>query len=201
MGSAQSQDASGWELKKEQDGVRIYTRKSAESSIKEVRLELVLEASLDNVVAVLRDPDNYASWVYNCEEARLVELKSPKTCYYYSRINFPWPLQDRDVVAHSVLTQDPATGKVMIRSVAKPDRMPEIPQAIRIARMESCWTITPLGDGRIKLENHLWSDPGGSLPAWLVNLAIDKGPTETIARLRERIKEDKYRNARLSYLN
>jgi hypothetical protein len=63
------------------------------------------------------------------------------------------------------------------------------------------WTITPLKDGSLSLEYQLLVDPGGSVPAWLVNLAVVDGPFETMSALREKVKEKKYQEAVLPRLN
>ena len=39
-------------------------------------------------------------------------------CYYYSRLDFPWPVNDRDVIMHSRLEQDPVTKAITAVSEA-----------------------------------------------------------------------------------
>lgn len=196
-----AQEGSDWTLKKEEDGIRVYLREADDSKIREVRIVMEVEASLSAVVAVLRDPDAYMHWVYKCAESRLLGEGGRRECRYYSRIDFPWPLRDRDLVAYSRLRQNPDTRRIVIRTVAtEDDRLPEREDAVRIAAMESRWILTPLANGRVRMENEIWSDPGGSLPAWLVNVAVDKGPTQTMARLRQRLRDQKYLSAQVDYI-
>jgi len=193
-------EAQEWELKKEEDGIRVYLREAKDSKIKEVRITMEVQASLSAVVSVLRDPDAYAEWVYKCAESRLLGEADKKECMYYSRIDFPWPIKDRDLVARSSLVQDPNTKQITIRSVAHEGQLPEQKDAVRIPAMESRWILTPLSNGKVQMENRIWSDPGGSLPAWLVNMAVDKGPTQTMTRLRDRLGKAKYLSAHVDYI-
>ncbi|MBK8922208.1 MAG: hypothetical protein IPM81_12020 [Saprospirales bacterium] len=48
--------------------------------------------------------------------------------------------------------------------------------------------------------NTTYSDPGGNLPDWAINLAIDVGPRETIKRMREILKDPLYQNAKLAHI-
>jgi hypothetical protein len=136
----------------------------------------------------LRNPDNYQSWVKNCEESRQLEMNSDGECLYYSRIHFPWPIPDRDIVVSSRLFRMKDESRAVIQSTGIPDHIPETPRVVRIAKLASRWTLTEQADGSLFLENHLISDPGGSLPSWLINLAVDKGPLESATALRDQLE-------------
>ncbi len=50
------------------------------------------------------------------------------------------------------------------------------------------------------MEYYIYSDPGGSLPDWLVNMALDVGPRETIKNIRGFVQQEKYKTAKVAYL-
>ncbi len=185
---AWTQSDSEWELKKEEDGIKVFLRKNQESGINEVLIRFEAEASLEKAVSILRNPDNYQSWVKNCEESRRLEMGPDGECLYYSRIHFPWPIPDRDIVVSSRLFRMKKESQVVIQSTGLPDRIPETPKVVRIAKLASRWTLTEQGNGSLFLENHLITDPGGTLPSWLINLAVDKGPLESAAALRKQLE-------------
>jgi hypothetical protein len=60
--------------------------------------------------------------------------------------------------------------------------------------------ITPLGPHHVKILYTLRTDPGGDLPAWLFNLFVTKGPTESFKNLQEQLKKPAYEHVRLSYI-
>ena len=71
---------------------------------------------------------------------------------------------------------------------------------VRVKYSKVTWTVTPLHNGRFKVEYRLQMDPGGSIPAWLLNLFISKGPFESFTKLKEEIQTPKYREARFNFL-
>lgn len=189
-----------WKLKKETKDTRVYFRKSADSRINEIKIETEIEGHLHAVVEALRDAPMQKEWLYKCIESKRLEKVSDWESYNYVRFDFPWPLDDRDYIAHSQLRQDPKTGSVYIQLMAVPHYLPENKEVVRMKVMDVNWVLTPSSNGKIKVENHVKSDPGGALPTWLINMTLDQGPLNSINNLKAFIKRDKYRNARLSYL-
>jgi hypothetical protein len=133
-------------------------------------------------------------------ESRLLKRVSSTEMYYYSRIDFPWPLSDRDIIMHSKMVQDPVTKKVVSTSVAMPDYIPTVKDVVRIRTANTVWTVFPGVGGWLYSEYYIYSDPGGSLPAWLINMAIDVGPRETVKNIRNILRDPKYQNAKLPYI-
>ena len=193
-----SAPAQNWDFKKEKDGIKIYTRVSEDSPVKELRMVLELETNLSTIVAVFNDIPSYPKWVYKTSEARLLEKLSSQEVYYYSKSDLPWPIEDRDVVLYSSIQQNPHTRVVTSTSLATEGVLDEVSGITRIKLMESQWTFTPIAPGKVRMEYHLKSDPGGYVPAWLVNMALDQGPIETINRFRTRLQLDKYKNRQIA---
>jgi len=52
--------------------------------------------------------------------------------------------------------------------------------------------ITPIPQGGVKIEYELQVDPGGKVPAWLVNMFATKGPFETFKKLQQQVKKPVY---------
>jgi hypothetical protein len=188
-----------WALKATKDGVNVYTRNSS-SNVQELKLTTTLQTSLSGIAQLLSEVELYPKWGYKISEARVVKRISPNELYYYSRIDFPWPMSDRDVVMHTKLTQDPKTHVITAVSTAVPNLLPEVKDVVRLHKASTRWVITPQADGKLATEYYIHSDPGGSLPDWLVNMAIDVGPRETIKNMRGLLAQSRYRNARLAHV-
>lgn len=137
----------------------------------------------------INDVDSYVNWVYKCEASEVLERINHEEMIYYSRSDLPWPISNRDIVMYSVTKQDPRTGGVHIHSTAIPDHIPLKDDVVRVEEVISDWVITPSSDGQsIFIEYNLVSDPGGSIPTWLINMAIDKGPKDTIETIKEKLE-------------
>lgn len=189
-----------WKLKKEVDDIQVYFRKSPDSKINELKIETTVEASLSGIVTLLRDVPTYPSWVYKCEAAKRLTTLSDHEGIYYSEMNFPWPMANRDFIAYSHTQQDPVTKSIIIEARGRPEYIPEKEGLVRIPHIYVRWKITPTKPGEAKISYFLQSDPGGSIPPWIINMAIDQGPTNSIKNLREMLSNEKYQNAQLSFI-
>lgn len=195
-----SQTAGEWELKRQSDGLNVYLRDAAGSEVKEIKIETTLEASLHAVVAVLKDVPVYEDWIYKCLEANRLEPATNTSSLYYCKVDFPWPMSDRDFIAKSRLQQDPASRTVYIDVKGQPDYQEEVEEVVRIRSLDIHYELTPLPGGKTKMSYRLHSDPGGAIPTWLVNLVVDNGPVNTVKGMREMLKSEKYQNAQFAFL-
>ena len=193
-----AQNTDGWIFKNEKEGVKVYYRKT--SDVYELKLITSLKVSLSGLVTLLSDVDNYPKWDYKVAESRELKKVSDHETYYYSKLDFPWPLDDRDIVVHSKMEQDPVTRRVTATSIAKPDYIPATKGVIRMRNAHTSWTLLPGPGGWTYVEYYIYSDPGGSLPDWLVNMALDVGPRETIKNIRGFVQQEKYKTAKVAYL-
>src|SRR6266567_822021 len=105
-----------WELKKDKDGIKIYTGAIPSSNIKAIKVTCVLDASLSQLAALLLDTKAHEQWVYNTKTSYLVKQLSANHLISYSEIKMPWPLTNRDVVVEMNISQQSGT-KVMYISV------------------------------------------------------------------------------------
>ncbi len=192
---------SEWVLKKNKKDLEVYVRESADSPFKELKLKFNVEASMSAIVALLQDVDAIPDWVYKCTESYIVKTVNSHEELYYNLIDFPWPMDDRDMVVRNTLTQDPITKVVKSESFIAPGHIAKKEGVIRLEKLHLWWTFTPKSNGEVAIEYYLKSDPGGALPPWLVNLAIDQGPSQTIKKFRKILKTPKYKNARLDYIS
>ena len=193
-----AQNTDGWVFKNEKEGVKVYYRKT--SDVYELKLITSLKASLSGIVTLLSEVDKYPKWGYKVAESREIKKVSDWELYYYSRLDFPWPLDDRDIVVHSKMEQDPITKRITATSIAQSGHVPLQKGVVRMSNAHTSWTLIPGAGGWTYVEYYIYSDPGGSLPDWLVNMALDVGPRETIKNIRSFVRQEKYQNIKLAHL-
>lgn len=194
----QAQAADGWLLKNDKDNVRVFYKKTAD--VQEIKLVTSLKTTLSGLVQLLSDVKNYPSWGYKVMESRLLKRISDTEMFYYTRLDFPWPLADRDLVMHTTLKQDPVTHRIVSSSTAVPDYVAVVPDVVRITSARTQWTLVPGTGGWVYVEYYLHSNPGGNIPDWAVNMAIDVGPRETIKGMRGLLPQTQYQATRLEYI-
>ena len=187
-----------WTLKNEKEGVKVYYRSTGD--VHEVKLATSIQTSFSSLVHLFSEVENFPKWGYKVVESRLLKRVSDTEIYYYSKLDFPWPLNDRDIIMHSVLIQDAATGIITAKSVAVPDYVPEVKDVVRMKTANTVWSLYPGEKGWRYIEYYIYSKPGGNIPDWLVNMAIDVGPRETIKSIKKILQQPAYREKRLAYI-
>jgi len=190
--------AQTWKFKNEKEGVKVYYRNTG--TVQDLKLTASVKTSLSGIIYLLNEVERYPQWGYKISESRLLEKISATELIYYTRFDFPWPLSDRDVIMRTSLVQDPKTNVVTAVSVSEPWHLAEYKDIVRIHTANTRWILHPNSSGWLYLEYYIHSDPGGSLPDWLVNMAVDVGPLETIHRIRHILKEPKYQQAKLAHI-
>jgi len=193
-----SQD--NWELKTDREGIRVFKRADPKSRFDQLRLECSVNGSLSSLVAVLLDVDNYSQWVYHTRTSTLLKKVSDRELFFYEQIESPFGTSDRDLVVSIKIYQDQETRIVHVTVKSMPDYLPEKKGYVRVPMSDEKWTITPITKNESKIDYHLEIDPGGSVPAWLVNQFSQKGPYESFRQLRKQVEAEKYRNASLPFI-
>ncbi len=190
-----SDEHSPWKLTVEEGNLKVYKRTRAGTSLKELRIDHVFNVSGQRVVDVLNDADSYTKWIFKCSEAKTLARPSGAEIIYYTRANVPSPVWDRDVVAHSVYHFDENTRTHHFKSSVPenheeyvPDRYGE--KVIRIMDYGASWEVREVGENKVETRNTVYADPAGSIPNWLVNMTLTKGPLKTARALEKYLDEN-----------
>mgnify|MGYP001424277831 CR=1 FL=1 len=189
-----------WVLKRDKGGIKVYVRENPDSKIKELKFTTKVEASLNTITSVLTHIEGYDKWVYASVISRPIKIISDREAYYYTEVDFPWPFDNRDLVLHSKVWQDPKTLTIHTLTTSAHWMEAEKEGLVRIKKADLRWTFTPLGNGVVKVDYYMNTDPGGKIPAWMVNLAADQGPLQTMIKFKEMLTEEQYKNSKLAFV-
>ena len=179
-----------WELKIDKEGIKIFTGKSSNSKFKSVKVECTVAANPYEFLHFLTDINKLPEWVYNCKHSELLKKTTDRDLLFYSEVKLPWPFSNRDYIAHlhAILRSSQI---LEIESHAESSFIPEKKGIVRITSSNSHWIITNLQNGQLMIEYTVQFDPGGTVPAWLSNLFLTKGPFETFQKLKDHFKARK----------
>ena len=189
-----------WEEKRDAEGIKIYTSDVAHSPFRAVRGEMKVTGTIAGLVALVDDLPNCPNWADLCKESILVKLLSPTEQYVYVYNDIPFPVKDRDVVAHVQWQRDEESGRVSMQSVATSSEQSQAlraktKKAVRLTNAVSQWHFTPLDDGKVLVEIFAHIDPDGPTPAWITNLMLVDSPFKTMKNMREIIQSGDYADA------
>jgi hypothetical protein len=178
-----------WKLSRDKEGIKIYLSETANSKFKSVKVECILAGNYDKLIAALTDVDHLKDWVYNTKKSFILKKVNPYEMYYYTETSIPWPMSNRDVVIHVKIYRDSLQRFLRIVSVNEPNYFPEKDGKVRVPHLSINWYVTMPAAKTISIVYILEADPGGSVPAWLVNDFADKGPYETFKKLAAILKK------------
>ncbi len=185
-----------WKLKKTSAGIEVYVREVPGSDLNEFKGIMYLKGvRLGSLLAVFDDTPAYPAWMHECIEAKLLKRINLFERITYTVTHAPWPVWDRDIISYSIVKQDPKTLTVTIQLAGRADYLPQVPKRVRVPKLNAVWIFKPMDNGEIMVFYQLHSEPGGTLPAGLANMASVDLPYYTLFKLRDFIKQEKYAGA------
>ncbi len=187
-----------WKLALDKNGIQVYTRSIEGIEFLEFKGVTQIPTSISSLVALIRDTEATPQWIANCAESKILKRIDDNETLSYSFSKAPWPMKNRDVVIHTLISIDQDTSMVTVIETGKPDAIAEREKTIRVQRFEGFWRFTPQSDGQIEVVYQLLSDPGGGLPAWFINSSAIAQPYETLRAMKAIVQQKKYQNAALS---
>jgi ribosome-associated toxin RatA of RatAB toxin-antitoxin module len=189
-----------WELAKDADGIRVYTRTIPGSGFKEYKAQVTIRSSLSSLVALVDDIGACPKWIDTCAKGKLLKRINPRESYTYTINHAPWPVSDRDAVVHNIIRQEPGSRIVTIQIKGISDYVPEKPDLVRVKRLKGFWRFTPFEDGSVRVTYQVHSEPGGNLPSWLINSVVVTQPFRTLQNMRKVVGLPKYQRASYPFL-
>lgn len=185
-------------LEKDKNGVKVYTRKIEGSSLKEFKGVTAIKTSLTSLVALMDDTDIYPQWLHNCKGAKLVQKMNQMERITWTHIHAPWPVSDRDTVTYSKIVQDPKSKTITIYLKGVADKYPVQGGKVRVPALKGFWQFIPNKNGYVTVIYQVHSDPGGSIPDAIANATATDIPYHTLLNMHRLVKQEKYQNAKIA---
>lgn len=192
------EQAEDWTLRKETDRIRVYTIDQPDSDFKAFKAVALLDVPLENLMAVMINPESCVEWVHNCSESHAFGEGDFYDRYAYSVNNMPWPVADRDYVLRIQTRGSETPREVVMELNATPDKREEVSGHVRVDRSDTLYRFIPEGDQtRMIWLQH--TDPNGAIPGWLVNSLLVDIPIRSMEQLERVAGQERYQDHRLVY--
>ena len=178
-----------WQLKTTAEGISVYTRKVEGSPILEFKSAMIVDAPVAKIIPVFEDEKRLTSWYYQCIHSELVKDEGPQNKILYIVLHLPWPVTQRDCVFRRSKSTNEKNSSISYSIQALPELLPVKKGKIRVLMINGLWRLTSLPDGKTEIYFQQHVNPGGSIPAFLVNqMAVDT-PFHSLKTLRQLIME------------
>ncbi len=108
-----------------------------------------------------------------------VDAFTGTTCYFFSRVDVPWPATNRWYL-------------LKLDDTVTPGRWYESWSLIlgNLKSNDGSWDLRPLDNDRTLVTYKVFSDPGGMIPDWIINIGTNQTLPEVIKAVRKRVKEE-----------
>ncbi len=170
-----------WVLELDNGGIQIYTKQIEGSKYKQVKGVAQIDASLERVAQILTDYANYMTWANNVTESYIINSTNDSTDFVYTYQDSPWPVQNRYEVSRMVTKRTHETCVISFDS--EPNYLEKRNDAIEMKYRRGHWKLAKLPNGGCSIELFIDQNPGGHLPAWLLNSMIIDSPFKSLANL------------------
>lgn len=172
-----------WELSLDKDDIVVYTRQLETSRFKEFKTESKMSGSIEKFREILTDIDKYNEWMPDCKAAEIVETSSPDNIIYHMKLKVPFPFSNRDIVQQIVLKK--AGDKLEVEIINHPNRIEEEKNYVRMPVAYGKWVVHQISEDEVDIQFQYMADPGGDIPAWMVNTFIVKNPHISMKNIRK----------------
>lgn len=174
--------AGGWKTEKQDGstnppGWTTFSRKKAGSKFKEFKITGIINVTPKKAISVLREKtENSEKYISEKDGFIQVLEKTEDMMLVYSVYNLPFPFKGREMCERFLFFENKETGAQRISWQEEWQAAP--PQEKDLIRMpvaRGSWEFEPAGSGRSLATYIVHAEPGGKIPAWMVNATVSKG--------------------------
>jgi hypothetical protein len=187
------QNNQDWRLASDSGGVKLYSRVHAGSALKEFKAIGTIDASTRVVHNVLSDVEGYPKFMPFTAECRVLRRQG-NSIHVYQRIS-PRIVSDRD---YTLLIEEKSwpgnAGLVYSKHWRPANEMgpAEKKGVLRVTLCDGGWLLEPETADKTRATYSIYTDTGGSLPAFIANAASGIGIRKIFAAIRRQVREPKY---------
>jgi hypothetical protein len=188
-----------WKLEKDEDGIKVYLNEVKGSEIKAFKGVTTIKAPMDTLLAIVKDTDNFDKWIHQCTEPKVLKAVNFHDTYSRQINDLPWPVDDREVVMFTAISKDSSKERIYISLEARPDYIPENKDYVRVTKLNGFYLFNALPDGMTEVTWQQHTEPGGSLPVWLINVLVVDIPFNSLKAMRTLAQTKEYQKYRIKY--
>ncbi len=174
-----------WKLEKEKDGIKVWNRRTPNSSLKEYKASVILQNTPEKVLAFLKNTSLYEKWMYKVDAGSMKVLKKVNENDYYTYMTISAPLiKSRETITHMVFNPADSKGVILVTLDGAPDLIPKNDKYVRVTKTKGYFKIVPLGNGKVEFIHQAYGSPGGGIPDALANLSSVDCPFYMLSKVK-----------------
>lgn len=190
--------ANSWQAAFEAQDLVVQRRDYQGSELAEIKGMTRVKASLNALMALLKDAPFNRHWVYRSGGARILQESGYSQAFVYGIVDSPWPMLDRDTVVRFDYEQQAKTKAITIAITNFPEFIPLEDGLVRVPKFGGYWKLQPEEGGWVGVTYQVYGDPGGWIPAWVANKAALRSVIKTLQNMQWAVS--RYENATSAFV-
>lgn len=172
-----------WQLKKDANDIQIFVRNSPDSNFAEFKATTILNTAIENVLLELLTAPKYNKTAIKSGVSYYLKQKNENEHVFYVKKELPWPLKNRDIVTLLKIHKISDT-KIKLTLEAAPEEVALTKNTLRIKAVVGYWLLEKQNTST-KVTQQLFLNPEGSVPPFVSNALLIKGPYQTFLNLKK----------------
>lgn len=183
-----SLDKEAWEMQKEGDGIRIYTRwveAEPKRKAREMKIVLTIKAPPQQIIEVIRGENADTPWMDQVKQSYPFDISTDRKDWYnYTEFKLPWPINNQDVVTLYQLKWEEYPGTAHIDISSSEGKIPEKKGINRIEYYEGSWYLSAKNEAT-QVEYRIFSKSKPLFPRWITDPLVHKNLIRSFNNLRQ----------------
>lgn len=176
-----------WILKKAQNDIQVYISQQENNPFVKYKAETIIPAHYIDVYKQVVNFEDNKQFLQSVAALHIIERKPMESFTTYMQLDLPWPVNNRDLLTQMIVKQEENHFKLISNSISEPVKEHE--DFIRIKNFYEEWHIAHLGENLTSVSVSGWADPGGAIPAWIVNLFVVEEPYAFLKGIKGKLEQ------------
>lgn len=200
--SAGELDNLKWTQTANEDKIKVWDAPALASGHVPVKGEVIIDAPIENVLAVLSDTENKPEWLTALRKTRVIKEITPYNKVEYYEVKMPtFLITDRTFSFEYDASIIPKDKSVFVQIKSSDKYLKENDKFVRANLRDSSMTIKYITDekGRrlVEVTGIFFTSPRGLIPNWVVTRFTRSLAKESLRKFREVVMKRKYPQTRL----
>ena len=184
-------------LSLQKNNIKVWTYQTENNPAIQYKAETTFDVPMEQAVELILNVEHVSKWVPYVSETRILSRDDQKGEFIlYMVLDFPFPLQDRDVVVKGKMSRA-SNGVISIKNNAVAGYYPARKDRIRLSKYEGDWTFQKLATNKVKVTTSGYADPAGAIPLSFVNMFVQQQPYQMLLKMKQELQEPVHPNMKL----
>ncbi|GLQ31045.1 START domain-containing protein [Litoribrevibacter albus] len=181
-----------WNQVKQTHNVKLF-RSTLEADQYISRIEAEVNAPLQTLIDVVKDPNACNKWLYRCQTAHHISQTDDANLYLYYVRDYPFPLKDRHGVLQ-IQVEHQSNGEFVLNLELRKNMTPEESTLVIPETFKAQIRLAKITDDKTKVYLEHQLNPGGKIPNWLKQSIHEEFPFNSMLGLIESAQSRRHTN-------